>query len=87
MTEPATGQRPLQRLASAFHDCVEPPGRERRTAALASALHDCLNEAADKAAQRVKDELLPRLDKQDETLRLIWRQNGGAKDQHLPIDD
>ena len=84
MTEPTTGQRPLQRL-----DCVEPPGRERRTAELASAFQDCLNEAADKAAdkaaQKVKDELLPRLDKQDETLRLMWKQmKGNGK---LPIDD
>ena len=27
-----------------------------------------------------------RLDKQDDTLRMIWTQCGGKKDQRLPID-
>ena len=28
-----------------------------------------------------------RLDKQDDTLRMIWKQCGGKSDQRLPIDD
>ena len=54
---------------------------------LAAALKDCLDEAADKAAQRVKQEMEPRFDKQDETLRMVWRQCGGSPEQRLPIDD
>ena len=60
----ATGRsRPIERLAKA----LRPPAEE-----LASALQDCLNEAArkgaEKAAQTVKDELVPRLDRMDARL-------------------
>ena len=42
------------------------------------------SKAAHAAANEVKTELLPRLDKQDATLRLIWKQvKGNGK---LPID-
>lgn len=41
--------------------------------------------AAERAAQRVKEELVPRLDRQDETLRLIWKQVKGSG--RLPIDE
>lgn len=63
--------------------------RSRPIERLASALQDCLGEAAEKAAreaaQEVKDELIPRLDRQDATLRLMWKQmKGNGK---LPIDD
>ena len=40
-------------------------------------------ERAEKAVQEVG----PRLDKQDATLRLIWAQCGGEPNRHLPIDD
>ena len=37
------------------------------------------------AAQEVKAELMPRLDRQDATLRLMWKQmKGNGK---LPVDD
>ena len=55
---------------------------------LADALQDCLNEAAERAVARLE----PRLDRQDETLskqnatlRLMWKQQGGSG--KLPIDD
>ena len=81
--------RPVERLADALRDCVEPPGRAERTAELADALQDCLDSAvergAERAAERVKRELVPRLDRQDDTLRLMWKQmKGNGK---LPIDD
>ena len=39
----------------------------------------------EKQPGEVKDELVPRLDRQDETLRLMWKQmKGNGK---LPIDD
>lgn len=88
---------PVKQLADALHDCVEPPGRTERTERLADALQACLNEAvktgaretahqaAREAAQEVKRELEPRLDRQDATLRLIWKQVKG--NGRLPIDD
>ena len=55
--------------------------RPRPIERLASALQDCLDEAAEKAVKRIE----PRLDRQDATLRLMWKQmKGNGK---LPIDD
>ena len=56
---------------------------------LAEALQGCLDDAvrrgAHEAVQEVKAELTPRLDRQDATLRLMWRQmKGNGK---LPIDE
>ena len=51
---------------------------------LAEALQHCLDHAADKGAERAVEMLAPRLDSQDETLRLMWKQmKGNGK---LPID-
>ena len=52
---------------------------------LAGALQDCLDEAARKGAQEAMDRIEPRLDKQDATLRLMWKQMKG--NGRLPIDD
>ena len=83
---------PVKQLADALHDCVEPPGRTERTERLADALQACLNEAVEAGAKRTREEWGPRfdgfetrLDRQDETLRMIWKQvKGNGK---LPIDD
>ena len=81
----SSGQRPVERLAVALRDCVEPPGREERTARLAGALQDCFDAAVRTGVQEVKDEFGTRFDKQDATLRLMWKQmKGNGK---LPIDD
>ena len=45
--------------------------RQRPIERLAHALQDCLDEAARKGAQEAMDRIGPRLDRQDETLRLI----------------
>ena len=63
------------------------PNGSRSIERLAAALQDCLDSAADKAAQRVKQEMAPRFDRQDATLRMVWRQCGGDPGQRLPIDD
>ena len=58
---------------------------ERPIERLAAALQDCLSEAAHKAAQEVKADLKPHLDRQDATLRLMWKQmKGNGK---LPVDE
>ena len=78
-------KRAIENLAAALNECFE-ASSER---------------AAEKAAESVKTELKAdmhamearlnrrmdiRLDKQDDTLRMIWTQCGGKKDQRLPID-
>ena len=62
---------------------------------LAAALQECLDSAAESSARRVGAEIRreiqaefgPRFDRQDETLRLMWRQCGGDPDRRLPVDD
>ena len=67
-TMSAEQSRPIQRLASALQDCLDEATRK----------------GAREAAREVKDELMPRLDRQDDTLRLMWKQmKGNGK---LPID-
>ena len=93
---------PVKELADALQDCVEPPGREKRTENLASALQACLNHAVAEGVREVREvekRVDARLDKQDETLRmmsdhlakqddtlrLFWKQlKGNGK---LPIDE
>ena len=59
--------------------------RPRPIERLASALQDCLDEAAEKGAEKAVKRIEPRLDRQDATLRLMWKQmKGNGK---LPIDD
>ena len=65
----AVRQRPIERLAEALQDCFD----------------ESVRKGAREAAQEVKNELVPRLDRQDETLRLMWKQmKGNGK---LPIDE
>ena len=59
--------------------------RSRPIERLADALQECLNEAAERGAERAAQRLVPRLDRQDATLRLIWKQVKGSG--RLPIDD
>lgn len=60
---------------------------------LADALQACFNDAARQCHREIEDKWGPRFDRMDqrleqqnETLRMIWRQNGGDPDEHLPID-
>ena len=91
---------PVERLAAALQDCISPPGREERVARLADALQDCLDTAATAAAtaaakaavaemeprfEAMEARMDTRLDKQDATLRMFWKQMGG--NGRLPIDD
>ena len=77
MSKP-NGSRPIERLAEALQDCLD----------------DAVERGAKRATEAIRDEFGPRfdkmdgrLDKQDETLRMIWRQRGGDENKHLPIDD
>ena len=54
--------RPAERLAAALRPVDD-------VAEVAAALQGCMDSAAHAAAQKVKEELVPRLDKQDKTIR------------------
>ena len=70
-------------------------GRQQRAIeGLATALQQCFDASIDVAEERFEKRMEPRfekidtrLDKQDDTLRMIWTQCGGKADQRLPIDD
>ena len=84
MSKP-NGSRPIKRLAEA----LKPPPFD--TEELAAALQESLDSAAERGAIRAKEEIRtefgPRFDRIDETLRMVWKQCGGKKDERLPIDD
>ena len=62
-------ERPIERLAAALQECLD----------------DSVRRGAHEAAQEVKAELAPRLDRQDATLRMMWKQmKGNGK---LPLDE
>ena len=72
-----------------------PNGRQQRAIeGLATALQECFDASIDVAEERFEKRMEPRfekidtrLDKQGDTLRMIWTQCGGKADQRLPIDD
>ena len=72
-----------------------PNGRQKRAIeGLATALQECFDASIDVAEKRFEQRMEPRfekidtrLDKQDDTLRMIWTQCDGKADQRLPIDD
>ena len=79
--------RNVERLAAALR-----PNVARLAAALqpdveevAAALQGCFNDAVEAGTRRVREEWGPRFDRQDETLRMIWKQVKG--NGPLPIDE
>ena len=68
-----------------------PNGRQRRAIeGLATALQECFDASIEMADRRMEprfEKIDTRLDKQDDTLRMIWTQCGGKAGQRLPIDD
>ena len=68
-----------------------PNGRQKRAIeGLAAALQECFDasiEVADKRMEPRFEKMDARLDRQDDTLRMIWTQCGGDAGQRLPIDD
>lgn len=52
-----------------------------------SVLTALLDRWAQRAKEAIREEFGPRFDKQDETLRMVWRRCGGREDERLPIDD
>ena len=90
MTEPS---RPIERLADALQACLN-EAAEKAVAKMEprfQGFEGCLNEAAERGAEKAAAKMEPRfqgiearLDRQGETLRLIWRQVKG--NGSLPID-
>ena len=99
MARRANGSQPIQRLAKALRPSEERFTRlaealrpsEEETVELAAALQGCLDSAVEQGARRAEERIEakfgPRFDKQDETLRMVWRQCGGDENKRLPIDD
>ena len=73
----------IERLADALQDCFD----EAANTAAERAANTAVERAASAAADRFDAKWRPLVDKQNETLRMIWRQCGGKPDQRLPIDD
>ena len=79
-------KRAIEGLAAALQECFD-AATEKATGAAEKAQQAA--EKAQQAAEEAKDVaqgLSVRLDRQDDTLRMIWTQCGGRKDAHLPID-
>ena len=75
-----------------------PNGRQKRAIeGLATALQECFDASIEVAEKRMEprfekmdtrfEQIDTRLDKQGDTLRMIWTQCGGKSDQRLPVDD
>ena len=79
------GDQPIQRLAKALRPNKEQTTSGRRRCM--SVLTALLDRWAQRAKEAIREEFGPRFDKQDETLRMVWRRCGGREDERLPIDD
>ena len=81
----------IERLADALQDCFDEAANaaaERAANAVVErAVDAAVERAVDAAADRFDAKWRPLVDKQNETLRMIWRQCGGKPDQRLPIDN
>ena len=68
-----------------------PNGRQKHAIeGLAAALQACFDASIEVAGKRMEprfEKIDARLDRQDDTLRMIWTQCGGNPDQRLPVDD
>ena len=72
-----------KKALEALAEALRPPPVEK----LAAALTECFDANIEVAEKRFDAKWGPRFDRQDATLRMIWRQCGGKQDEHLPIDD
>ena len=83
-------KRAIEGLAAALQECFDAATEKATEAAQKhNRRHNRPLEKAQQAAEEAKDVaqgLSVRLDRQDDTLRMIWTQCGGRKDAHLPID-
>jgi len=74
------GQTAIEELASALQRCMN----EAAQKAADRAVQQVADHAVEKAADRAVEKIRPCLDRQDATLRLIWKQMKGSGP--LPID-
>ena len=81
----------IERLADALQDCFDEAANTAAERAANTAAERAANAAVERAANAAADRFdakwRPLVDKQNETLRMIWRQCGGKPEQRLPIDD
>ena len=75
--------RPIERLASALQDCLDEAAQKGAQEAM-SRIEPRLSRQ-DAAIRQMREHMDTRLDRQDDTLRMVWKQvKGNGK---LPIDD
>ncbi len=74
-------QRAVQTLASALQECFDASIEVAEQRVLRS-----VDDRVKAMGKRLEARIDSRADRQDETLRLIWRQVGGSANQRLPID-
>ncbi len=74
-------QRAVQTLASALQECFDASIEVAEQRVLRS-----VDDRVKAMGKRLEARIDSRADRQDETLRLIWRQVGGSANKRLPID-
>ena len=78
-------KRAIENLAAALNECFD-ASAERAAERAAESVKTELKADMNAMEARLNRRMDIHLDKQDDTLRMIWTQCGGKKDQRLPID-
>lgn len=94
MTDPSQ-PRPIEKLAAALQECLDDAVERGAKAAVESmngqfSRIDARFERIDARFEGIDarlGKLESRMDRQDTTLRMIWKQCGGRWDEPLPIDE
>lgn len=79
--------RAIQGLAAALQECLDSAAESGARRVGEEIRSEVQSEVRSKFRSEIRDEFGPRFDRQDETLRLMWRQCGGDPDRRLPVDD
>ena len=79
--------RAIQGLAAALQECLDSAAESGARRVGEEIRSEIRNEIQSEVRSEIRDEFGPRFDRQDETLRLMWRQCGGDPDRRLPVDD
>ena len=79
--------RAIQGLAAALQECLDSATESGARRVGEEIRSEIRSEVRREVRSEIRDEFGPRFDRQDETLRLMWRQCGGDPDRRLPVDD
>ena len=79
--------RAIQGLATALQECLDSAAESGARRLGEEIRGEIRGEIREEIREEIRAEFGPRFDRQDETLRLVWRQCGGDPDRRLPVDD